>query len=530
MKKRALGIFIDDYQLKAALLVNNGKEVEIEALETYHLSEQLEERDAMESPKEDKKLALDDQGFGIDLEDKPADFEDSGIKHDGKTNIDTTIDIINHLIPKGTRIGFNLSNSFTLYKNISDIQESNRKKIKKVIWSDFYESTVNEAKYENVGYLKRQDGSYLSVVHDDPLVLAALFDEATSILRTDPVRLSLVDTIEFTLAHELIKNYDFENEDHTAVIVFAEGFTKIFFMKGEEIETVLPTIHEGADSETVCDTAFSKILFELDSGNITSLNNIVLTGEISRLDAEAYFKNRLPELEIIRFDASRASYGMNQDQFASQAESYGIAIAMALKILDERDSTVYNQNFLPTRIRDKTSVYKIGWPGLLLLVFLFISAFFVTSKSISNSIEINKAKSNIVFLNNELNGLKSVAHEVDSLRAEITAMKNNTALIDSMTKETIRWASTLESLSQAYNEIGPFSLYKMEVRDRSHLVADLKMENRDQVVKLERYIDFSLVSAIYTAEEDRSFINVTIDCFVQPKSLEETVELKKDSY
>jgi len=42
MKKRALGIFIDDYQLKAALLVANGKVAEVEALETFQLVEQLE--------------------------------------------------------------------------------------------------------------------------------------------------------------------------------------------------------------------------------------------------------------------------------------------------------------------------------------------------------------------------------------------------------------------------------------------------------------------------------------------------------
>ena len=530
MNKRALGIFIDEYQLKAALLVNNGKQVEIEALEAFNLNEQLEERDSMDSAKEEKKLNMDDQGFGVELEEKPVDFDDADKPNDGKSNIDTIIDIINHLIPKGTRVGFNLSNSFTLYKNINDMQEHNRKKIKQMIWSDFYEGTVNDAKFENVGYLKRNDGSYLSVVHDDPLVLAALFDEATSILRTQPIKLSLVDTIEFSLANELVKSYEFEQEDHTAVIVFAEGFTKIFFMKGPEIVSVLATIHEGADSETVCDTAFSKILFELDSGNIASLNNVVLVGEISRLDAEAYFKNRLPELEIIRFDATRASQGVQMERYENQLESFAIAIALAMKIMDEKDSTIYSQNFLPTRIRDKTAVYKIGWPGFLLLVFLFISAFFITNKSISNNFEIKKARSNIAFLNNELNGLKSVAHEVDSLRSEIDALKNNTALIDSMTKETIRWAPTIEALSNAYNDIGPFSIYKIETRDKQHMIIDMRMENRQQVVKLERFIDFSLISAVYTSELDRSYVNVTIDCLIKPKSLEETLESKKNSY
>jgi len=450
---------------------------------------------------------------------------DNELSPDGKTNIDIIIDIINRMIPKGTRVGFNLSNSFTLYKNLTDIQETNKKKLKKAIWSDFYESNNGDTKYENVGFLKRSDGSLLSVVHDDPLVLSALFDEACGITRANPVRLSLVDTIEFSLAHELTKNYDFEKESNSAVILFAEGFTKIFFMQGNEIKSVLPTIHEGADSETVCDTAFSKILFELDSGNISSLNNIILIGENARLDSDVYFKKRLPELNIIRFDAARAANGFNMDQYESQMESYSIAIALALKILDDKITLPYNQNFLPSRIKDKTSIYKISWHGLLLLIILFVSAFFVTTTSISNNSQIRKANIQSVFLDNELKDLKSVAHQVDSLRNEINELKKSTALIDSMTKETIRWTPTLEKFSRAYEKIGPFSITKILTPVPDHMMVDLKMKNREQVAKLERFMDFSLVSAVYTAVENRDFINVTLDCQIKVNQVE-----TKDSY
>ena len=60
MKKRALGLFIDDYQLKAALLASNGKEIEVEALETFQLYEQLEERDKnLETEKHNKSQAIE---------------------------------------------------------------------------------------------------------------------------------------------------------------------------------------------------------------------------------------------------------------------------------------------------------------------------------------------------------------------------------------------------------------------------------------------------------------------------------------
>ncbi len=525
MKKRALGIFIDDYQLKAALLVANGKEVEVEELETFQLVEQLEDRESLENKKNEKPVAVEDQAFGLEIENSSFIDTDKELPQEGKTNIDIVIDIINRMIPKGTRVGFNLSNSFTLYKNITDNQELNKKKIKKAIWSDFYESNNGDTKYENVGFLKRSDGSLLSVVHDDPLVLAALFDEACTITRTNPVRLSLVDTIEFTLAHEILQNYEFENDSNSAIIIFAEGFTKIFFMQGKEIKSVLSTIHEGADSETVCDTAFSKILFELDSGNISSLNNIILVGENARLDSDVYFKKRLPELNIIRFDAARAAHGVNMDKYDSQMESYGIPVALALKILDEKNTVPYNQNFLPSRIKDKTSIYKVSWHGLLLLAILFLSAFFITTKSISNSIQIKKADIQSNFLDNELKDLKSVAHQVDSLRNEINELKKSTALIDSMTKETIRWTPTLEKLSKAYDEIGPFSITKMKTPSIDHMFVELKMKDRGQVAQLERFMDFSLISAIYTAEESQEFINVTIDCQVKVKQVE-----NKDSY
>ncbi len=525
MKKRALGIFIDDYQLKAALLATEGREIQVEALETFQLYEQLEERDKnLETEKNNKTQAIDGQIFGIDVENTRGLEGDSETVGNGKSNIDIVIDIINRMIPKGTRVGFNLSNSFTLYKKIVDNTETNKKKIKQAIWNDFYESSDSDTKFENVKYLKQENGSLLSVVHDDPLVLAALFSEACTLTRTSPVRLTLIDTVEFVLAHEICKNYEFDKDSHTAVMVFAEGFTKIFFMAGNEIISVLPTIHEGADSETVCDTAFSKILFELDSGNISSLNNIILVGENARLDSDVYFKKRLPELNVIRFDAGRAANGPNMEQYESQMESYGIAIALALKILDDKKTTPYNQNFLPARIKDKTSIYKVSWHGLLLLVFLFLSAFFITTKSIGNNSYIKKAVATSAFLDGELKDLTLVAHQVDSLRNEIRELKKSTALIDSMTKETIRWTSTIEAFSNAYQEIGPFSITKIVTPQSDHMVVDLKMKDRAQVAKLERYINSSFISSIYTAEENPDFINVQINCQVKVTEPE-----KKDS-
>jgi hypothetical protein len=138
---------------------------------------------------------------------------------------------------------------------------------------------------------------------------------------------------------------------------------------------------------------------------------------------------------------------------------------------------------------------------------------FLTIESVKVGTDIKLAKNANRALDGELASMTNTAVTLDSLKKQITDLKENTALIDSLTQNTTKWAELFERLSDAYAEIGPFCITKVETPTNKRLVAEMKVENREQVAKLERFIPKSIISNVYTAEENSRFITVKIECY-----------------
>ncbi|MDZ7718738.1 MAG: hypothetical protein U5K72_07985 [Balneolaceae bacterium] len=71
-------------------------------------------------------------------------------------------------------------------------------------------------------------------------------------------------------------NYTLGREDITGLIAMGTNSSRVIFMKGEQIVNVLPIITDGESSNDVLNTIFSKILFEIDKGDLPKINRLLL--------------------------------------------------------------------------------------------------------------------------------------------------------------------------------------------------------------------------------------------------------------
>jgi cell division protein FtsB len=334
-------------------------------------------------------------------------------------------------------------------------------------------------------------------------------------LHSTPPKIKLVDSVEFVLAHEILHTFKLTDQDHTAVILFSSSCTRIFFMRGHLIHTVLPTIYEGSESETVCDTAFAKILFEFDTGKLVALNRIILAGDSSRLRAETYFRDKWPAANVTRLEMVRPVLDEKLESMEGRISSFAVPIALALKTLDEHPKAPYDHNFLPARIREKQSVYRIAWHGVLLLGILFLFVIFMTYQSVRSSQNLNRARRESKMLSMQLMDLKTVAQEVDSLRAKIKALEKGTALIDSLNKSTLRWTPVLHSFSEAFQKAGPFSIVKAESNSNKQMMITIELNKEEQIAAMERLLrPFTVTSVVRNTEADDRWIQVEFACTI----------------
>ncbi len=513
--KQALGIYIDATTLRTALVSTQGSRPHIEALETFNLYEPLEQREVLDQQKagmktEESRSRSKNPFGGEGLFQRTETIASIG---DSNSNVDVIIKMLNLMCPRGAEIAFNLSDHFTFYKHLAAISESTPSRLRKAIWQTFTGDYHNEPKTENLGYIELADKSLFTLLHEDPLVFSSLLLESFALLRNNPPKIGLIDSTEFILAHEIIHNYTLGEQDHTAVILFTSGHTKVFFMRGQHIHSVLPTIYEGSESETVCDTAFAKILFEFDSGKLAVLTRIVLAGDIDRVHAEKFFKDKWPAAAVSRLEIVRAVFDEKLESLQGRTSTFALPIALALKALDDHPKPPYQHNFLPRRIKEKQSVYRIAWHGILLLCILFAAVMFLTVQSIKSMQKINGYRDEQTYLRQRLQQLANVADEVDSLRAEISKMEVGTAIIDSLNKRSIRWAPLIEAFSQAHAEAGPFSFIKLASQDGGRLNVDMELLHEEQVVRLERLIQKSMVTDVNKNKEaDDRYIQVQFMC------------------
>jgi hypothetical protein len=502
--KYRLGVFIDGTSVRIARVSKGSGRPVIEALETFTLFEPLERREVIEQSKQeaqsqDQKPAKKHNPFGLDSLFKRTDSANT--MTDASSNIDVIIKMLNALCSPSTGIAFNLSDLFTFYKLIAASSNDSNTRAKKLVWQAFSGEPYAEAKAEHIGFLRLPDYSLFGLFHDDPMVFCSLLLESFSLLRDRPPTIALIDSTEFALAHEIIQQHKLGEQEQTSVIFFSQSYTKIFFMRGNYLQVVLPTIYEGAESESVCETAFAKILFEFDSGKLSALDNIILVGEVERVRGEKFFKDKWPSAKISRLEIVRAQLAEKLEVMHGRTSPYAVPIALALKSLADKPKPPYVHNFLPRRIRDKQSIYRIAWHGILLLVILFCSVVALTVQSVQSMQRARQLQQRDAYLSTRMTDLNLIAEEVDSLRAKIQVMETGTALIDSLNKVSTRWSPIIASFSTAYEAVGPFSFIKLEATNGTGCTVETELAQERQVALLERMIPQCTVTSVVQGQE-----------------------------
>ncbi len=102
-------------------------------------------------------------------------------------------------------------------------------------------------------------------------------------------------------------------------------------MKGRELWLVSPVINEGKNSSHVLGTIFSKILFQLDAGELPSLERIILANNWLGEKSVEFFQKNFPDIlvEEFKFDPEKIEFDPKLDDEAVSHYTTAIGIAWA---------------------------------------------------------------------------------------------------------------------------------------------------------------------------------------------------------
>jgi hypothetical protein len=326
-----IGISLEGEFLKIARIKPQKKGFELirlDKLKLVHPIETEQKKDAVGADELSSEDVFSDEDsddiFGLDLDDDQGDedieeidldeiagtsdmdIDDSDLMQE-TTQVRSNEELLANYLDdfKKSKITITLNNEMgnTIFQVIrsDNFNELKKKEVSQIVLEKLeaiYGSAPTDDYYD---YIIRKDGS---------LVLASIDEESPTLqLATKTVEqynqnVYIHDVLpdELLMAGLFKNHYEKHDQEITGLIQMGPEKCRMVFMKGHEILQVSPVINEGTGDKNFLNTIFSKILFQLDTGEIPGLDRFILFNNSVGDHASDFFRKNFPDLQVENFN------------------------------------------------------------------------------------------------------------------------------------------------------------------------------------------------------------------------------------
>ena len=513
-KKLYTGIVLEDDSLKIARISVSGKKASLVMVDKIKLIEPLEKAGSSSESEEvfdafDEDLE-DDSIFGIEEDDIEAGDLDLDLNLDSDTDSDELDDdlgldldlddfegeedlvdmdmadennvaapasnelllynLLSSIDPKKVRVGLNIPSGSTIFQILKDVDfSSTKKKDLNIIVDDRLESLYGSPKGEDFySYSVRNDGALLLASIDDEPQALQLINRTQSLYR-GKLFIDEVLPDEALIIGLIRANYEFEPDTITAAIQYGEASCRVLFMRGDQLWIVSPVITEGTRSRKFLNTVFSKILFQLDTGEVPNLDKIILCNNSLGDEAVEFFQDRFPDIEVSEF-AFNESVFETEDFDPSTVASFTTAIGMAWASAGFERDKFPKISFLPNYVKDRQKIFKLQWHGFVLLG-LILSVFPITNYYyLANDAEINRLQDEINDAKLEVLSMQSTVNEYNRISSDLSAIQSRLELLDALSSGTLTWSTNLDIVNRGIDNIDSIWITLMAQDQRTGVI------------------------------------------------------------
>lgn len=480
-KNEYVGIAIQDDLIRVARLRVDGSSVKIFKLDRFSLVEKIEsqsqnrelEADSDEANAFDEEEDADSI-FGLEEdEEQSKDLEEeldlSGLDEEEDEEMEFDMveeadvpqsnelliyDILSEISNEKVYLGLNIPAGHTIFQVIRDTDFSEVKQ-KDLIQDleDKLESIYGTPKSpDNYSYEVREDGSLLlGSVEDESITLKAV--NRARELYTGKLDIQSIIPDETALVGLVRANYELDPDEMTGIIQFGKETCRVVFMKGEEIWLVSPIINEGTEKKSFMNTVFSKILFQLDTGEVPSLDRILLANNTKGSKAVDFFKQNFPDIHVENLSLKDEFVDTERVDLSS-IPSFTTAIGSALVASGAKDEVFPKLSFVPKYVEDRQKIFQLQWHGMLILFLIFLTPITFNYFYNQNVQQIDSYESELNQMNSQIERLEPIVNEVDVLKEDLSVLREKLTMLDTLTQGSKEWSAKLDLLNEGIQSVG----------------------------------------------------------------------------
>ncbi len=451
--KYAIGLAINGNEIRAAFLTLERGKACIHALESTQLETNLEDSRNSDNGQE----SLNDLEKAFDINDPQLNNDTDSDESLAESEQNNNVSLIYSLVDKFKQIKANVAVNTPVLTVKYDVLNSEalpkdknfKKRIKDKIgrWND------DDNGVHRTNFIDISDNKMLQIDYEYHPPIIDLIEEVNQ-FRAGNMNLVLMDTNELALTDLVIEIYKFKKDETTAIIYIEQDFSRIIFLRGQNIYHITPIIHKGSISQDVLEVIYSRMIFAQDQHSIPEINKILVAGHSSKLKAKYYFRQKFPNAITGYLNSKRIQSKLRFKDRGLLFSRYAIPIALAWKALQKRAINSKSTNFLPEYILERHKMPKLALHGYMLLLLLALTAFSFTWLLISKNIEIRKVTRRTTLMKTQVENNKSLTDRVKSFDGQIIDLEKKIALVDSFSKGYDETIEFLNTLSQSITRTG----------------------------------------------------------------------------
>ncbi|MFY0684390.1 MAG: hypothetical protein JXR20_07550 [Balneola sp.] len=487
-KKLYTGFVLEDDAIKIARISISGKTATLEKVDRIKLINSVQKNgntkeseeifDAFEDDLEDDSVFGIEDDFDLDLDlesdtDSDSDdldidleqfdddedilnVEDMAAESEGElaaSNELLVYNVLNDIDSSSVKMSLNIPAGATIFQVLKDIDFSTvKKKDLNIIIDDRLEALYGSPKGSDYySSSVRDDGSLLLVsIDDDPQVLQLIHDSEG--IYNGKITINEVLPDESLIVGLFRANYDVDPESITALIQYSETSCRIIFLKGNKLLIISPMITEGSSSRKFLNTVFSKILFQLDTGEVPNLDRIIVCNNNLGDEAISFFSDRFPDIEVDDFRYNDELFDTGEID-SSTVASFTTAISLAWVDAGFEQKAYPNISFLPTYIKERQKIFKLQWHGFL-LVALIILTFPVSNYFYNNNvIELDNLRESVSVRKAEIRSLDNIVQQYNRVSSDLSGIQARLELLDELSEATLTWTVNLDLVNKGIDNI-----------------------------------------------------------------------------
>ncbi|MFP8488337.1 PilN domain-containing protein [Gracilimonas sp. Q87] len=537
--KTYTGIVVEGDSLKVAKLKVAGKKLELVSLDQVRLIEPLKTRKSLQKQKaepvfedlemdqdlDDEELIFgldsdedEDEDDGLDLENLDDDLNDLDFEDLDDTSeqvIDTDMvdeagapasnelllyNLLSSISSDRVDLGISIPAGQTIFQILKDTDFSDtKKKDLQVIVDDRLEALHGVPKGEDFySYTVRDDGALLLTSIDDEPQLLTLLNRTQDLYR-GKLFINQVLPEEILLLGLIRANYELEENSISGVVQFGEEFCRVIFLRGDQLWIVSPIITEGVNSKKFLNTVFSKILFQLDTGEVPNLDRLIICNNSLGDSAIEFFEERFQDVDVSEFHYQE-DFLDTENINESTISSFTTAIGAAWAASGHRSDVLPNISFLPKYVDDRQKIFKLQWHGFLLLFLILITPMVANYFITQNASEIDRLEGNISTLEAQIRSLESTVQRSNEITNELGQIQSKLALLSELNQGTLRWSTNLDQLNSGVSDINSLWITAMRQNQNNSIELAGVARYRDRIPMLADLFNDATLLNVTTAE------------------------------